>query len=85
MGRTRAMEKGIFAEVMEKIEMLTLSQQKFLQEMLASHEKVSTVSRKKLLKKSFGIWANRKDIKSSVEYVDEIRKGWGVRLERIKG
>ena len=53
--------------------------------MLASHEKVSTVSKKKLLKKSFGIWANRKDIKSSVEYVDEIRKGWGVRLERIKG
>src|SRR3972149_2168976 len=36
-------------------------------------------TRKKLLKKSFGIWANRKDIKSSVEYVDDIRKGWGVR------
>lgn len=85
MGHARAMEKGIFADVIEKIEMLTVSQQKFLQEMLASREKVSTVSRKKLLKKSFGVWADRKDIKGSIEYVDNIREGWGSRLERIKG
>lgn len=85
MRHARAMEKGIFADVIEKIEMLTVSQQKFLQEMLASREKVSTVSRKKLLKKSFGVWADRKDIKGSIEYVDDIREGWGSRLERIKG
>ena len=85
MGHTRVVEKDIFADVIEKIQMLTVSQQKFLQEMLAGREKVSTVSKRKLLKKSFGIWADRKDIKGSIEYVDEIRKGWGSRLERIKG
>jgi len=85
MGNTRAMEKDIFADVIEKIQMLTVSQQKFLQEMLASSEKVSTVSKKKLLRKSFGIWADRKDIKGSIEYIDNIREGWSSRLERIKG
>ncbi len=85
MGHTRVIEKDIFADVIEKIQMLTVSQQKFLQEMLAGREKVSTVSKKKLLKKSFGIWADRKDIKGSIEYVDEVREGWGSRLERIKG
>jgi hypothetical protein len=85
MGNTRAMGKDIFADVIEKVQMLTVSQQKFLQEMLAGHEKVSTVSKKKSLKKSFGIWADRKDIKGSIEYVDKIREGWGSRLEKIKG
>ena len=53
--------------------------------MLSGREKVSTVSKKKLLKKSFGIWADREDIKGSIEYVDTIREGWKSRLERIKG
>ncbi|GFP33664.1 hypothetical protein HKBW3S42_02001, partial [Candidatus Hakubella thermalkaliphila] len=68
MGHTRVTEKDIFADVIEKIQMLTVSQQKFLQEMLAGREKVSTISKKKLLKKSFGIWVDRKDIKGSIEY-----------------
>ncbi len=85
MGHTRTIGNGIFADVIEKIQMLTISQQKFLQEMLAGREKVSTVSKKKLLKKSFGIWADRKDMKCSIEYVDNIREGWKSRLERIKG
>jgi hypothetical protein len=85
MGHARAMEKDIFADVIEKIQSLTESQQRFLREMLAGREKVTAVSRKKLLRKSFGVWADRKDIKSSIEYVDEIRKGWESRLERIKG
>lgn len=38
MGHARAMEKDIFADVIEKIQILTLSQQKFLQEMLARLE-----------------------------------------------
>lgn len=84
MGHARAMEKDIFADVIEKIHSLTESQQRFLQEMLAGREKVSAVSKKKLLKKSFGIWADRKDIKDSIEYVDELRQGWESRLERIK-
>ncbi len=84
MGHTRTRGNGIFADVIEKIQMLTVSQQKFLQEMLAGREKVSTASRKKLLRKSFGIWADRKDIRGSIEYVDNIREGWKPRLERIK-
>lgn len=84
MGHAKAIEKDIFADVIEKIHMLTASQQRFLQEMLSSREKVSLTSKKKLLKKSFGAWADREDIKGSIEYVDEIRKGWESRLERIK-
>ncbi len=63
MGHARAMEKDIFADVIEKIQSLTESQQRFLQEMLAGREKVTAVSKKKLLRKSFGVWADRKDIK----------------------
>lgn len=85
MGHARAMGKDIFADVIEKIQSLTESQQRFLQEMLAGREKVTAVSKKKLLRKSFGVWADRTDIKDSIEYVDEIRKGWESRLERIKG
>jgi len=85
MGHAKAIEKDIFADVIEKIQMLTASQQRFLQEMLSSREKVSLTSKTKLLKKSFGAWADREDIKGSIEYVDEIRKGWESRLERIKG
>ena len=83
MGHTKTRGNAIFADVIEKIQMLTVSQQKFLQEMLSGREKVSTVSKKKLLKKSFGIWADREDIKGSIEYVDNIREGWKSRLERI--
>ena len=63
--REKASEEEVLERVKQlpenmKIEMLTLSQQKFLQEMLASHEKVSTVSKKKLLKKNFCILAKMK-------------------------
>lgn len=85
MRHTKTIENGIFADVIEKIQMLTASQQKFLREMMSDREKVSTISKKKLLKKSFGIWADRKDIKGSIEYVDNIREGWQSRLDRIKG
>lgn len=79
-------EKNIFAEVIEKIQLLTVSQQKFLYEILVGHEKVSTAaSKKKLLKKSFGAWADRKDIKDSVKYINKLRGEWKPRIERIKG
>jgi len=78
------MEKNLFAEVIEKVQSLTESQQRFLQEMLSVRDKATGVSKKKLLRKSFGLWADRKDIKGSIEYVDDIRKGWQSRLERIK-
>lgn len=76
MGHARTMEKDIFADVIEKVQSLTESQQRFLQEMLAGREKVAAVPKKTLLRKSFGIWAGRTDIKGGIEYVDEIRKGW---------
>ena len=76
MGYARSIAKNTFVEIIEKIKLLTESQQRFLQEMLASRERVTPVSKKKLLKKSFGIWADRKDIKESIEYVEEIRSGW---------
>jgi hypothetical protein len=85
MGHARTLEKDIFADVIEKIQSLTESQQRFLQEMLAGREKLSAVPKNKLLRKSFGIWADRTDIKDSIEYVEDIRKGWESRLERIKG
>lgn len=84
MYHTRQMGEDIFADVIEKVRSLTISQQKFLQEMLTRHEKLSTASKKKLLKKSFGVWAGRKDIKDSIGYVKEMRKGWESRLERVK-
>ena len=85
MQHAKRIEEDIFADVIEKIQFLTTSQQKFLQEMLSRHKKVSTASKKKLLKKSFGVWIGRKDIKDSIEYVDKMRKGWEYRLERMKG
>ncbi len=84
MQHARRTKKDIFTDVIEKIQFLTPSQQRFLQEILSHPEKVSIASKKKLLKKSFGIWADRKDIKESTEYVNDIRKGWQARLDRIK-
>jgi hypothetical protein len=66
---TKQREEDIFADVLEKIQTLTASQQKFLQEILSRHEKISALPKKSLLKKSFGIWAGRKDIKGSIEYI----------------
>ena len=40
---------------------------------------------KKVVEEAFGIWADRTDIKDSVEYVREIRKEWRKRTEQIDG
>jgi hypothetical protein len=80
MQHAKRMEECIFADVVEKVQFLTTSQRKYLQEILSGQKKVSPASRKKLLKKSFGIWADRDDIKNSTEYVNKIRKGWVSRL-----
>lgn len=85
MQHAKRIEKDILADVIEKIQSLTTSQQKFIQEILSHHKKVSTTSKKNLLKKSFGVWVGRKDIKDSIEYVDKMRKGWEFRFERMKG
>lgn len=85
MQDARHIQEDIFADVLKKIQSLTVSQQKFVMEVMSRPGKATVASQKRLLKKSFGIWAGRKDIKDSVEYVDEIRKGWETRLSRIKG
>jgi len=37
----------------------------------------------KALQKSFGVWADRKDIKDSIEYADTMRKSWASRVKRF--
>ncbi len=76
-------KQDIFTDIIQKINSLTLSQQKLIQELL-SREKVINISKKNLLKKSFGIWKDRKDITDTEKYVEQIRTGWGSRLERLK-
>ena len=78
-------ERENFIEVIEKLHQLTSSQQRFIKEMLLQPEKKIALSKKKLLKKSFGVWAGRRDINNSIEYVDHLRAGWDSRLGRAKG
>jgi len=33
--------------------------------------------------KAFGIWSDRSEIKSGIEYVEDIRSGWDKRTKRI--
>ncbi len=73
-----------FIEIIKNIERLTYSQQKFIQDMLSQRTKVHKTSGKKILRKSFGLWADRSDITDSQEYVNALRKGWQARVERIK-
>ena len=79
MKHTKRLEENIFADVVEKLVSLTVSQRKYLHEIL-SEKKLSVASKKKLLKKSYGVWVDRREIKNSIEYVNEIRKGWVSRL-----
>ena len=78
-------EKDLFIDVMEKIQSLTSSQQKFLKEMLFRPEKKITKSKKALLRKSFGLWAERTDVLDSIEYINNMRAGWDTRLNKTKG
>ena len=84
MQKTKHMDEDIFADVLKKIRLLTTSQRKFIQEMIVPGEKTVPESKVKLLRKSYGIWAGRKDIKDSSAYVAALRKGWNTRLERGK-
>jgi len=84
MQKAKHMDLDVFADVMGKIQMLTDSQRRYIQEMITLREKKVPVTRIKLLRKSYGVWAGRKDIKDSGEYVDSLRKGWSARIERGK-
>ena len=85
MQKAKHVDLDVFADVMGKIQMLTDSQRRYIQEMITLREKKVPVTPTKLLRKSFGAWAGRKDIKDSGEYVDSLRKSWSSRIERGKG
>jgi hypothetical protein len=80
----KQMEGELFADVIKKIQHLSASQQNFIQEMLSHPKSPLLVSKKTLLKRSYGLWAGRKDISDSIEYVDNIRRGWESRLKRVQ-
>ena len=84
MQRTEAIQGENFLDVIKKIEGMTSSQQRFLQEMLSQRKQVPTLPKKRILRKSFGLWADRGDIKSSTDYVNQLRGEWQSRLEGIK-
>ena len=84
MQKAEALQGEKFLDVLEKIEDLTASQQRFIQNMLLHRKKTPTLFRKRILKKSFGLWADRSDIKSGTDYVTQLRGEWESRLERIK-
>jgi len=84
MQKAKHIDSDVFADVMGKIQMLTNSQRRYIGEMITLREKKAPVIRAKLLRKSFGVWAGRKDIKDSGEYVDSLRKGWSARIESGK-
>ena len=73
-----------FIEIIKGIERLSSSQRKFIQDMLSRRAKVHKTSGKSILRKSFGLWADRNDISNSQDYVNNLRKEWQARVERIK-
>ena len=73
-----------FVQIIRDIELLTSSQKKFIQDMLLQRTKVHKTSGKKILRKSFGLWADRSDITHSQEYVNSLRKEWQARVERVE-
>jgi len=85
MQKAEAIQGEKFLDVLKKIEDLSSSQQRFIQDILSRRKKSPRLSKKSILKKSFGLWADREDINSSTDYVTQLRSEWESRLERIKG
>ena len=83
MPQTAPLNNDLFADVLTKLRTLSRSQQRFIHEMLAATGSRSNVGEKSQLRKSHGIWADRNDLPDSVSYVNELRKGWNHRTERI--
>lgn len=84
MQNTGAFQGEKFIEIIKVIERLSSSQQKFIQDMLSRRTKVHKTAGRSILRKSFGLWADRNDISSSQDYVSNLRKAWQSRVERIK-
>ncbi len=84
MQRTETIRGGNFLDVTKKIESMSSSQQRFIQEMASQRKPTPALPKKRNLKKSFGLWADRGDIKSSTDYVNRLRSEWQSRLEGIR-
>jgi hypothetical protein len=84
MQRTETILGEKFLDVIKKIEGMTSSQQRFIQEMLSQRKQTPALPNKRILKKSFGLWSDRRDIKSSEDYVNQLRGEWQSRLEEMK-
>jgi hypothetical protein len=84
MQRTETILGEKFLDVIKKIEGMTSSQQRFIQEMLSQRKQTPALPNKRILKKSFGLWSDRRDIKSSADYVNQLRGEWQSRLEEMK-
>ena len=85
MQRTEIIQGEKFLDVIKKIRGMTSSQQRFIQEMLSQRKQAPPLPQKRILKKSFGLWADREDIKSSTDYVNQLRGEWQSRVEGMKG
>lgn len=84
MQRTETIQGEKFLDVIRKIEGMTSSQQRFIQEMLSQRKQTPATPKKRILKKSFGLWADRSEITSSTDYVNRLRGEWQSRLEGMK-
>ena len=85
MQRTEpTIQGGNFLDVIKRIESMSSSQQRFIQDMLSQRKQAPAVPKKRILKKSFGLWADREDIRSSCDYVNQLRGEWQSRLEGMK-
>ncbi len=85
MQRTEAIQGEKFLDMIKKIEGMTSSQQRFIQEVLSQRKRAPALPKKLILKKSFGLWADRRDIISSTDYVNQLRGECQSRLEGVKG
>ncbi len=84
MQRMETIRGENFLDIIKKIEGMSSSQQRFIQEMLSQRKPTPALPKKRILKKSFGLWADRGDMKSSTDYVHLLRSEWQSRLEGIK-
>ena len=73
-----------FLEIIKDIEHLSFSQQKVIQDMLSQRKKFHKAPSKSILRKSFGLWADRDDMSDGRDYITKLRKDWQSRIERIK-
>ena len=83
MQKAGTVQEEKFVEVIKGLTRLTSSQQRFIQDFLSQREKVTKLSKKQILRKSFGLWADRDDIKKSRDFVNELRMGWERRIKRV--